>query len=111
MNLHIIPRGVRDWGFDHLAVTVSPLGRTRCHSEVVHSCRSPGSIPLWYRARWSGGVAGFPASLTNGSGICVKTFDNTTSKTDGGHCALLVVVSHSQNELVFQVTVWQATSS
>jgi hypothetical protein len=51
------------------------------------------------------------ASLTKGSGICVKTFDNTTSKTDGGHYALLVVVSHSQNELVFRVTVWQATSS
>jgi hypothetical protein len=40
-------------------------------------------------------------------GICVRTFDNTRHKTDGGHLALLVVIARTPSTLTLKITVWQ----
>lgn len=42
-----------------------------------------------------------------GHGICVLTFNNTATKTDGGHYALLVVLARTPVTLTLQITVWQ----
>jgi hypothetical protein len=47
------------------------------------------------------------AAIDPGHGICVLTFDNTSSKTDGGHYALLVVKARTNTTLTLQITVWQ----
>jgi hypothetical protein len=46
-------------------------------------------------------------AVNPGHGICVLTFDNTSTKTDGGHYALLVVVARTSATLTLRITVWQ----
>lgn len=47
-------------------------------------------------------------NIDPGHGICVITFNNDPQKKDGGHVALLVVVSRTVAVLTLQVTVWKS---
>lgn len=48
----------------------------------------------------------FGANITPGTAICVHTF-NTATKKDGGHYALIEIVSHTATVLNVEIKVWE----
>lgn len=48
----------------------------------------------------------FGANIAPGTAICVHTF-NTATKKDGGHYALIEIVSHTATVLTVQIKVWE----